>query len=64
MQNITLCKGWGCELKEHCHRWDQNTPCTPDCIGQSYFWQIPYKDGDCEYFDPMSNYAREKGDAK
>lgn len=54
MIDICLCVGDSCPLKQDCRRWDVNTPCTPDCIGQSYFWRVPWKEGKCEYFEPMA----------
>ena len=64
MKDITLCRGLDCPLKQDCCRWEINTPCSPNCEGQSFFWQTPYKDGACDYFEPMSKALKEKGDGQ
>ena len=39
MPDITMCKGDGCPLKEHCHRYKA----TPDELYQSYFTYPPFQ---------------------
>jgi hypothetical protein len=53
MRDVTLCTGKDCPLKEDCYRWDGNTPCTPDCEGQSYFIRPPWTGEGCDNFVPM-----------
>jgi hypothetical protein len=45
MPDITMCEGLECPLKENCYRYTA----TPNEHRQSYFAEIPYKDGKCEY---------------
>ena len=44
MPDITKCTGEGCPLKDKCYRFT----CRPDYL-QSYFVEVPYKDGDCKH---------------
>ena len=45
MADITKCKGTGCPLKETCYRF-----LAMEGLRQSYFIDIPFKDGKCEYY--------------
>ena len=46
MADIAMCSGKGCPLKERCYRY--TAPVNP--IWQSYFTNVPYKNGECEYY--------------
>ena len=45
MADITKCRGTGCPLKETCYRF-----LAMEGLWQSYFIDIPFKDGKCEYY--------------
>lgn len=46
MADITKCKGTDCPLKEKCYRYKAKD----SRYWQSYMIEVPYKDGECEYF--------------
>ena len=46
MADITMCKGYGCPKQLECYRVNANV----NPYAQSYFVDVPYKDGDCGYF--------------
>ena len=50
MPDFTLCPGLDCPLKENCNRY-----LLKPSEYQSYFWELPVKDGDCLYFMPIKN---------
>lgn len=62
MIDICLCTGDSCPLKQDCRRWDVNTPCTPDCIGQSYFIKPPFVGGSCEHYEHIFRRGKEGED--
>ena len=43
--NTTMCHGISCPLKETCYRF-----LAEPSIWKSCFVEIPYKNGDCEYY--------------
>lgn len=43
--DITKCKGDGCPVKESCYRFTAKAD-----VYQSYFVDIPLKDGECDMF--------------
>ena len=43
--DITKCKGDGCPVKERCYRFTAKAD-----VYQSYFVDIPLKDGECDEF--------------
>jgi len=45
MSDITKCSGFNCPLKDNCKRYK-----AIDGMWQSYFTEVPYKDGKCEFF--------------
>ena len=45
MADITKCKGTNCPLKEGCYRF-----LAMESLRQSYFTDVPFKDGKCEYY--------------
>lgn len=45
MSDITKCSGFNCPLKDNCKRYK-----AIDGMWQSYFTEVPYKDGECEFF--------------
>ena len=45
MSDITKCSGFNCPLKDNCQRYK-----AIDGMWQSYFTEVPYKDGKCEMF--------------
>ena len=45
MADITKCKGTDCPLKETCYRFLAMVG-----LIQSYFKDVPFKDGKCEYY--------------
>ena len=45
MADITKCKGINCPLKESCYRFLAMVS-----LRQSYFTDVPFKDGKCEYY--------------
>jgi len=45
MSDITKCSGFNCPLKDNCKRYK-----AIDGMWQSYFTEVPYKDGKCEMF--------------
>jgi hypothetical protein len=45
MADITKCSGFNCPLKDNCKRYK-----AIDGMWQSYFTEVPYKDGKCEMF--------------
>ena len=45
MADITKCKGTDCPLKETCYRF-----LAMEVLRQSYFIDVPFKDGKCEYY--------------
>jgi len=45
MSDITKCSGLNCPLKDNCKRYK-----AIDGMWQSYFTEVPYKDGKCEHF--------------
>ena len=51
MSDISKCEGTDCPLKKKCHRFTAKA----DKFGQSYFSEVPFKDGKCEYFWDNSN---------
>jgi hypothetical protein len=62
MLDKALCVGGECPLKQDCERWDVNTPCTPDCLGQSYFIRPPFVGGTCEHYEHIFRRDKEKDD--
>lgn len=56
MPDITMCPGNDCPLKETCYRYKA----TPDDLWQSYFMEIPYKDGDCSHYWEMEKPKKQK----
>ena len=50
MTDITKCKGDGCPIKDNCYRYIASSS-----EMQSYFLEIPYKDGDCDMFWKIDN---------
>jgi hypothetical protein len=46
MSDIAMCKGTGCPVKEQCYRFTAK----PNEFRQSYFVEVPFKDGKCEMF--------------
>lgn len=46
MKELQKCKGTGCPLKDHCHRYTMRD----NDFYQIYFFDIPFKDGECIYF--------------
>lgn len=46
MQDITMCKGIGCEAKETCYRYKAK----PNEHRQSYFLEPPIVNNGCEYY--------------
>ena len=46
MSDISMCVGLNCPLKEKCYRYTAKV----SKFWQSYFTEVPYKDGKCEYF--------------
>ena len=53
MPDIIMCEGKDCPIKERCYLY-RATPCEQR---QAYFTEIPYKDGNCDYF---SNVGQRK----
>ena len=49
MPDITMCMGGDCLLKENCYRYKAK----PDELWQSYFVEIPYKNGECNHYWEM-----------
>lgn len=47
MTDITKCTGDGCPLKETCHRFT-----APTGMYQSFFFEVPIRNGKCEYHWP------------
>jgi hypothetical protein len=45
MSDITKCSGLNCPLKDNCKRYN-----AIDGMWQSYFTEVPYKDGKCDMF--------------
>ena len=56
MPDITMCRGEGCPLKETCYRYTA----VPDEYWQSYFVEVPVKDGECEYYWENSTSKKSK----
>lgn len=46
MPDITMCKGTNCPVSTKCRRYTA----TPNPYRQSYFTEIPLKDGKCEMY--------------
>ena len=51
MADITKCKGTDCPLKETCYRF-----LAMEVLRQSYFIEVPFKDGKCEYNLNVKNF--------
>ncbi len=49
MPDVTLCEGRDCPFKDNCYRYKAE----PSKYRQSYFLEVPYKDGKCEYYSPI-----------
>jgi hypothetical protein len=64
MLDMTICVGGDCPLKQDCRRWEVNSPCSPDCLGQSFFIKPPFVGKSCEYYEHIFKRIEEKGDAK
>ena len=45
MPDIAKCKGTDCSLKEKCYRFTSKPS-----YRQSYFYDAPIKNGECDYF--------------
>lgn len=45
MSDIGKCFGHGCPFKEYCYRFT-----APESFWQSYFGEVPLKDGECEEY--------------
>lgn len=43
--DITQCRGTDCPLKDSCYRFTAESD-----YYQSFFTEVPYKDGKCEYY--------------
>jgi len=56
MPDCTLCEGGECPLKEQCYLYRAK----PSEYRQSYFAEVPYKDGTCEYFIKFHEGSRVK----
>jgi len=54
MADIAMCQGGDCPLKEKCYRY--TAPVSKHW--QSYYMDIPYKDGICEYYWPAEYTKR------
>ena len=50
MVDITKCTGTDCPLKDSCYRFTAQ-----GSTYQSYFMQVPYKDGKCEHYYPRDS---------
>jgi hypothetical protein len=48
MADITMCSGEGCPKRETCYRAQ-----APEGIRQSWFVEVPLRDGDCRHYWPM-----------
>ena len=48
MPDIAMCSGKDCPLKDSCYRYTSK----PSYL-QSYFSNIPYKDGECDEYWPI-----------
>jgi hypothetical protein len=46
MPDISMCMGTGCPNKEKCYRFTA----TPNEYRQSYFMEVPFEDGKCDYY--------------
>lgn len=46
MADITKCEGTNCPVKESCYRYTAKA----NVLGQSYFTDLPVKDGKCEMY--------------
>lgn len=46
MSDITKCSGVGCPVKDKCYRFTATT----SKFLQSYFVEVPYKDGKCDMY--------------
>ena len=57
MTDISMCSGFGCDMKHDCYRFTANRG-----MWQYYFSKPPIKDGKCEMF--WDNKLKDKGDAK
>lgn len=62
MSDKTICKGGSCPIKKDCARWEVNSPCSPDCLGQSYFLRPPFEGKSCEYYEHMFKRIKGNGD--
>ena len=51
MSDIAKCEGTNCPIKETCYRFKA----IPNEYYQSYFMEIPFKDGKCDYYDKILN---------
>jgi len=56
MADITMCKGYGCPKQLECYRVNANV----NPYAQSYFVEVPFKDGECKYFVQDTRKAQEK----
>jgi hypothetical protein len=54
MADITMCSGGGCPMKNNCYR----HTATANEYRQSYFCEVPVKEGECEYFSPNEVYEK------
>lgn len=46
MTDICKCRGDGCPEKETCYRYT----CSEDPLYQAFFAEVPWEDGDCDYY--------------
>ena len=51
MADITMCSGFGCNLRENCYRHNAK----PSYYRQAYFLEPPYSEetGTCDHYWPM-----------
>jgi len=62
MKDMCLCCGGDCPIKQDCERWDSNTPCPAEPVGQSYFIKPPFVGGSCEHYEHIFRRTKEKDD--
>ena len=55
MPDITMCNWELCPMRDKCIRFTAK----PDKLWQSYFTDVPIKDGKCEYFWDNKNINKE-----
>lgn len=56
MTDITKCKGNNCPLKNTCYRFT-----APSDRYQSFFLEVPYKEGKCEQFWATEQHINKEG---